>query len=93
MSIHRATRAALAIALAASACLPAWIAAAPRALAQAPSGATLALVSQTPYTTLKSPDLRITVAATNNSADTDGGLSVNVTIGQPIRSITSTRGR
>ena len=74
MSIHRATRAALAIALAASACLPAWIGR-PRAPSRRPpSGATLALVSQTPYTTLKSPDLRITVAATNNSVDPMDGL-------------------
>jgi len=88
MSIHRATRAALAITLAASACVPAWIAAAPRALALAPTGATLALVSQTPYTTLKSPVLSLTVAATNNSTGSMDGLSLNVTIGQPIRSIT-----
>lgn len=87
MSTHRATRAALAIALAASACVP-WIAAAPRALAQAPSGATLALVAQTPFTTLKEPEVRFTVAATNNSTDAMDGLSLNVTIGQPIRSIT-----
>jgi hypothetical protein len=88
MSNHRAARAALVIVSVASAWLTPWLSQVPAARAQEPAGATLVLESQTPYTTVKTPQLRITVAATNTTSVTMTALSVFVTIGQPIRSLT-----
>ena len=46
----------------------------------------LTLQAQTPFTSLKDPVLRVLVAARNDSEQTFSALSVEITIGQPIRS-------
>ena len=49
---------------------------------------TLRLVSQTPYTTLERPDLRVVMDAVNGSDQTLRDLAVGIQIGEPIRSRT-----
>ncbi len=82
MSMHRASRAALSFLIVAAACLCAPLG----ARAQGPPVVTLRLVSQTPYTTLQHPDLRVVIDATNESDQTLEDLSVGIQIGEPIRS-------
>ena len=82
MSIHRAARAASSFLLVACACLFAV----PSALAQDQAGVVLTLQAQTAFTSLQDPELRVIVAARNDSEDTFDSLSVFITIGQAIRS-------
>ncbi len=84
MSIHRAARAASSFLLAACACVCTVF----PASAQDQGGVTLTLKAQTPFTSLKDPQLRMIVAATNGSETAYSDLSVVVTIGQAIRSRT-----
>ena len=84
MNIHRATRAILTFLIVVAACLGTSLG----AHAQAPSTVTLRLVSQTPYTTLQRPDLRVVIDAVNASDQTLPDLAVGIQIGEPIRSRT-----
>lgn len=82
MSILRAARAALAFTFVATACLLA----APAANAQEPT-VELTLVAQTPFTTLPTdPRLRVVVQAKNPTTQAFTDLSVEITVGQAIRS-------
>ena len=58
----------------------------PTAAAQAPTGVTLTLSAQTPYASPEHPLLHISVHVRNTSDQRFGDLSVEVTVGQPIRS-------
>ena len=84
MSTRPGARAVFAVVLAASACLLAT----PVANAQLPSGVVLTLTSQTPYTTVKDPVLRMSISAQNPTDQTFTALSVSITVGQAIRSRT-----
>jgi hypothetical protein len=84
MRTHRAARAALSFLIVVAACLSG----SPGAHAQGPPGVTLRLVSQTPFTTLKHPTLRVVVDAANATDQTLEDLAVGIQIGEPIRSRT-----
>jgi hypothetical protein len=84
MTTHRASRATLTFLVVVTACLSAP----PGARAQSPAVVTLRLASQTPFTTLKHPTLRVIVDAANASDQTLEDLSVGIQIGEPIRSRT-----
>ncbi len=84
MSNHRGARAVFAFVLVASGLLLSV----PAARGQEPSGVLLTLASQTPFTTLKDPALRVTVSAQNPTDQAFADLSVSITVGQAIRSRT-----
>ncbi len=82
MSIHRAARGLFASAIALAVCT---ITPTP-AGAQAATGVSLRLVSQTPWATLKDPVIEIAVLARNDGSDAVSDLTLGITIGAAVRS-------
>ena len=85
MTTHRAARGLLALAIV----LVTTPVAARSALTQVSGSASLTLVSQTPWNTLKDPELEIAVRADNAGSDPFGDLTLGVTIGAAVRSRTA----
>ncbi len=84
MTMHRAARGLLAIAIS----LVTTLVAAPAVRAQGTAAATLMLVSQTPWNTLAHPVLEIAIRADDAGATAVGDLTLGVTIGAAVRSRT-----
>ena len=84
MTMHRAARGLLAIAIS----LVTTLVAAPSAHAQDTASATLTLVSQTPWNTLEDHVLEVAIRADNAGATAAGDLTVGVTIGAAVHSRT-----
>jgi hypothetical protein len=82
MSTARAARGLLAIAILLAVALPGM----PGAHAQGSPTAALTLLRETPWNTLKHPELRLVVRATNAAASPLSDLTLGVTIGAAIRS-------
>jgi hypothetical protein len=86
MTTRSAVRALLAMAVAMSACASA-LAGAAGATVQTTSAVTLTLFRQTPWTTLKRPELHVAVVASNRGPAQVGRLATRVTIGPRFESL------